>query len=199
MITAKIGHPGEGKTATESVNIKNLLDKGINVYTNLHVNDQRENYYYFNTKDYEIIYKLTNGIVIFDEGQFLLDARKWQETPIEFRQLLQKGRHEGLDFHILTQNIMQIDVSARRLIHEAFKVVKIISIKRFNMGFYVVFPIDISGLEKEKIKSVIPSNFYYLDKNDFNYFDSYAFRSKKDVLDRKICTIEECKIVHLIK
>jgi len=196
MITAKVGRVGEGKSATASREIRYWLDKGLQVYTNLHLNEQRENYHYFQTQDWKVIFKLQDGIVVFDEGQFILDARMWTKTPVQFRQLLQKGRHEGLDFYILTQNIMQIDSMARRLIHEAKMVKKIFSSKKWNFGIYIEWSVDIYGLEKQRIDSIIPVAFYVMLKDDWAYYDSHALRSKKVPPPREDC--EECGIFHQI-
>jgi len=192
MITCKVGRPGTGKSATASKEIRYWVSKGIHVYTNLHVNEDSPYYHFFETKDWQIIFTLQDGIIVFDEGQFILDARQWAETPVEFRQLLQKGRHEGLDFYILTQNIMQIDVAARRLIHEAKQVVKLFS--RRNLGLYLEWPIDISGLDKQTIGSIFPCAGYVLIKEDWEYYDSHALRSRKDPPLSTCCT--QCGVVH---
>jgi len=177
--------------------IREWLDKGLQVYTNLHLNETRPNYHYFDTKDWKVIFALQDGIIVFDEGQFILDARQWAETPVEFRHLLQKGRHEGLDFYILTQNIMQIDVAARRLIHEAWMVQKWVQIRRWNFGFFVEWEIDISGLEKQEISSAIPRALYTLTRPDWKYYDSYALRSRKEPPPHIICEI--CPAEHRIR
>lgn len=192
MITCKVGRPGTGKSATASKEIRSWVDKGIHVYTNLHLNESRPNYHYFDTKDWKVIFTLQDGIIVFDEGQFILDARQWAETPVEFRQLLQKGRHEGLDFYILTQNIMQIDVAARRLIHEAKQVRQLFSSKRLALGFFLEFDIDIAGLDEQKMKSWIPIAGYTMIREDWEYYDSHFLRSKKDppqFIDCSVCSV----------
>lgn len=198
MISVKVGHPGEGKSSTTSLEIRRWLDQGIHVYTNLHLNESRHNYHYFDTAEWKVIFKLQDGIIVFDEGQFILDSRQWQDTPVEFRHLLQKGRHEGLDFYILTQNIMQIDVAARRLIHEAKKVVKLFSWRRFNLGWYMELEIDISGLDKEKITSVLPKELWVMTKKDFEYYDSHALRTILEPPQSYECTVATCKVRHKI-
>lgn len=195
MISVKVGHPGEGKSSTTSKQIRSWVSKGIHVYTNLHLNEPSPYYHYFDTDDWEIIYHLQDGVIVFDEGQFILDAREWEKLPKSFRMLMQKGRHEGLDFIILTQNIMQIDVMARRLIHEARKVQKIISIKKFNFGIYIDWPIDVSGLEKEKITG-LPVEGYVMMPEDWEYYNSHALRTVKDPPEHEKCVL--CGMDHKV-
>lgn len=194
MITARLGRPGQGKSLTGSIHIKEQLDMGITVYSNLHLNESRANYFYFDTADYEVIYTLQDGVIVFDEGQFLLDARNWSAMPVKFRQLLQKGRHEGLDFDILTQNINQIDVSARRLVHEALLVSKWFSSTYFNIGLFAVWDVDVLNLEKQATQGL--PNFIFATKSDFTYYDSYALREKKAPPTALLCGENGCAIMH---
>jgi len=194
MIYCIVGKPGEGKSLTASKEIKDLIDSGYTVYTNLHLNESRKNYRYFDTKDWEVIYTLQDGFVYFDEGQFILDARRWDTLPVEFRQLLQKGRHEGLDFVVLTQNIMQIDVAYRRLVHEAKRVIRLFSWKRFNLGIFITVPIDLIHLEDEKLERGIP-DLIIATKSDWEYYNSYALRSQKEPLQPEKCV---CGLIHKI-
>jgi len=195
MISVKVGRPGTGKSATASKEIRYWVRKGIHVFTNLHLNEPSEYYHYFDTENWKIIFGLQDGIIVFDEGQFILDAREWANTPIAFRQLLQKGRHEGLDFYILTQNIMQIDVAARRLVHEAKMVRKLYS--RHNLGFYLEFAIDISGLDEQKLASIFPVAGYCMLREDWEYYDSHFLRTKKLLPVSVSCT--QCPLPHLVE
>jgi len=178
MISLVAGLPGEGKSLTTSMQIREDLDRGINVYTSLHLNETRPNYHFFEVKDWEVILTLQDGIVYMEEAQFILDARQWALLPVEFRVLLQKGRHEGLDFVIITQHIMQIDVSARRLIMQARTVKKLISIKKWNFGIFVSFDANILGDNEVEIESIFP-DVKFATKKDWDYYDSYALRTQK--------------------
>jgi len=157
------------------------------------VNESRPNYRFFETKDWRVIFELQDGIIVFDEGQLLLDARNWEALPIEFRQLLQKGRHEGLDFVVLTQSIMQVDVAYRRLIHEATKVWRVFSWKKFQIGLFIIWDVDISGLEKKK--TVVLSHIRFAMADDWRYYDSHALRSSKKPKEVSQC---ECGIEHRV-
>jgi len=129
-----------------------------------------------------------------EEAQFILDARQWALLPVEFRVLLQKGRHEGLDFVIITQHIMQIDVSARRLIMQARTVKKILSIKKWNFGIFVSFDANILGDNEVQVESIWP-DIKFATKEDWEYYNSYALRSAKPPPIKQQC---DCGRVHRI-
>lgn len=195
MIYIRVGKPGEGKSLTASIDIRERLDKGIKVYTNLHLREDRENYFYFPTSDYEIIYDLQDGEIWFDEGQMLLDARNWEKLPVEFKFLLQKGRHEGLDFYILTQNINQVDVLARRLVHEGSLVWRFFSMRRLNFGIFLLFDLDVESVEKQKVSSFFPIDIIFATRSDWEYYDSFALRTHKDPVEKTECT---CGLIHRV-
>jgi len=178
MISIILGLPGEGKSLTTSMQIKKDLDAGIQVYTSLHLNETRPNYHFFEMEDWEVVLTLQDGNVYLEEGQFILDAREWAKLPVAFRALLQKGRHEGLNFIIITQHIMQIDVAARRLIMEARTVKKIFSSFKWNFGIFASFDADIMGDSEVTIKSFFP-NLHMATREDWQYYDSYALRTNK--------------------
>jgi len=194
MISLVAGLPGEGKSLTTSMQIREDLDRGINVYTSLHLNETRPNYHFFEVKDWEVILGLQDGIVYMEEAQFILDARQWALLPVEFRVLLQKGRHEGLDFVIITQHIMQIDVSARRLIMQARTVSKLLSIRKWNFGIFVSWDADILGDNEIQREGIFP-DIKFAFKKDWEYYNSFALRSQKDPPVKQKCT---CGIVHRI-
>jgi len=194
MISLVAGLPGEGKSLTTSMQIREDLDRGINVYTSLHLNETRPNYHYFEVKDWEVILGLQDGIVYMEEAQFILDARQWALLPVEFRVLLQKGRHEGLDFVIITQHIMQIDVSARRLIMQARTVSKFISIRKWNFGIFVSWDANILGDNEVERESIFP-DIKFAFKKDWEYYNSFALRTQKDPPIKQEC---KCGRVHRI-
>jgi len=194
MISLVAGLPGEGKSLTTSMQIREDLDRGINVYTSLHLNETRPNYHYFEVKDWEVILGLQDGIVYMEEAQFILDARQWALLPVEFRVLLQKGRHEGLDFVIITQHIMQIDVSARRLIMQARTVKKLFSVRKWNFGIFVSFDANILGDNEVQIESIFP-DVKFATKKDWEYYDSFALRTQKIPPLKQPC---QCGLRHRI-
>jgi len=195
MLFIRVGKPGEGKSLTASMDIRERLDRGVTIYTNLHLNETRENYHYFDTKDYQVIFDMQDGEIWFDEGQQLLDARQWEKLPVEFKFLLQKGRHEGLDFYILTQNINQIDVLARRLLHEGDFVYRLFSWKRFQFGIFFLWDLDLQKPEDQKVKMGYPT-VRIATKDDWAYYDSYALRTKKAKRPKTMCA---CGVAHQLE
>lgn len=194
MISAIVGLPGEGKSLYASKEIiKYELYKGRKVYTNLHCNETDPNYFYFDTEDWEVIFQLQDGTIVFDEGQFILDARNWVNLPVKFRELLQKGRHEGLDFIVLTQHIMQIDVAYRRLIYDVKQVYRVFSRKKWNFGMFLILNADIQG--ENEIKNTGFEDLIIATRKDWEYYDSFHLRGNKKIPETKTC---ECGVIHRI-
>jgi len=189
MIYALLGKPGEGKSFSASRLIKEKLDLGITVYSNIHVNDPRPNYHFFNTENYEIIYKLQDGIVVFDEGQDILDSRNWMNLPMAFRQRVQKGRHEGLDILVVTQDINQIDVAYRRLVQQARYTKCLFQSRSLNFALFMLRDVDLESIEKQKGTGW--PTFTIGTKKDFEYYNSHAYRSAPHDLNpyTKPCTL----------
>jgi len=194
MISALIGLPGEGKTLTASMRIREDLDHGRTVFSNIHLNEERPNYHYFPTRDWKVVLKLQDGIIYMDEGQFVLDARQWQDLPVEFRQLLQKGRHEGLDFVVLTQHIMQIDVAYRRLIYDAKKVTRVFSYRKWSIGLFLLWNANLLG--DSDISTEGFPEFVLAQKEDYDYYNSFALRSRHILMPDVEC--EECGVIHRV-
>jgi len=60
--------------------------------------------------------EIRNGVILMDEGQNLLDAYNWENTPPEFRNKLRQHRKHRLDLYATTQNMGTIDINMRRLV-----------------------------------------------------------------------------------
>jgi len=194
MIYALLGKPGEGKSFSASRLIREKLDQGVTVYSNIHVNDDRPHYHYFDTSNYEIIYKLHDGLVIFDEGQEILDSRNWMNLPLDFRLRVQKGRHDGLDILVVTQDINQIDVAYRRLVQEAQYTLCLFQARWANFAIFMLRSVDLTSIEKQKGEGW-PS-FAFGTKKDFEYYNSHAYRTPPTDLGpyTKLCTL--CGLHH---
>lgn len=195
MIGLRVALPGEGKSLTASREIREAVQKGRTVYTNIHCNEESPFYHYFQTKDWEIILRLQDGTIYFDEGQDILDARNWVNLPIGFRHLLTKGRHEGLDLIIITQHVKQLDVASRRLFdpRDIKKVIKLISVPKWNWGLFFVFDGEMSGDDEVKIVEGLP-DIVWATKKDFEYYNSHALRSQKPPHSIQNCAL--CGRIH---
>lgn len=60
--------------------------------------------------------EVSDGIIIMDEAQNLLDARNWENLPLEFSNKLRQHRKHNLDLYATTQNMGTIDINMRRLV-----------------------------------------------------------------------------------
>jgi len=60
--------------------------------------------------------EVRDGIICMDEAQNLLDARNWENLPLEFSNKLRQHRKHKLDLYATTQNMGTIDINMRRLV-----------------------------------------------------------------------------------
>lgn len=71
-----------------------------------------------------------DGIILFDEGQVLFNARNWESLPDDFQYKLQQHRKHNLSLLVTTQNLRTIDITYRRLIHQWIHCERIFSLGR---------------------------------------------------------------------
>lgn len=132
MITLILGLTGSCKTWL----MTRLLEERHNAGADLFVNYKL----YFSDNGAKItrwwclddLYKFTNGAIGFDEGQQLLDATKWASLPVMFKDMICQHRHSYLDIYLTTQDLMQIDISVRRNVHELYSCQTILRIPRLD-------------------------------------------------------------------
>lgn len=62
--------------------------------------------------------EVQDGVIIMDEAQNLLDARNWENLPLEFSNKLRQHRKHNLDLYATTQNMGTIDINMRRLVQK---------------------------------------------------------------------------------
>jgi len=67
-------------------------------------------------EDITELIEIKNGIICMDEGQALLEARNWEQLPMEFANKLRQHRKHRLDLYVTTQNLGTIDINLRRLV-----------------------------------------------------------------------------------
>lgn len=75
---------------------------------------RRGNIVYFD--DITELIEVRDGIICMDEAQNLLDARNWENLPLEFSNKLRQHRKHKLDLYATTQNMGTIDINMRRLV-----------------------------------------------------------------------------------
>lgn len=71
-----------------------------------------------------------DGLILFDEGQVLFNARNWESLPDDFQYKLQQHRKHNLSLLVTTQNLRTIDITYRRLIHQWIHCERLFSLGR---------------------------------------------------------------------
>lgn len=74
----------------------------------------RGNIIYFD--DITELIEIQDGVIVLDEAQNLLDARNWENLPLEIANKLRQHRKHSLDLYGTTQNMGTIDINLRRLV-----------------------------------------------------------------------------------
>lgn len=208
MIKAFTGKTGSGKTFLMVEEAFYWWKKGTNVYSNTKLDYESQikrmfiprlkgivkknpNYgkitYFENINE---IIDVTDGIIIFDEAQVLFNARLWESLPEEFQYKLQQHRKHNLDLYCTTQNMMSIDITYRRLIHEWIHCKNI-----FDLG---KSPRIIIGVFKKEYKDV---DYLYASVDDLqtptiktkffliHFFSKTLYDTMYDIGFRKFKTI----------
>lgn len=67
-------------------------------------------------QDISELIDIRDGVVLMDEAQNLLDARNWENLPLEFSNKLRQHRKHNIDLYATTQNMGTIDINMRRLV-----------------------------------------------------------------------------------
>jgi len=132
MITGVVGLPGEGKTLWASKQIKIALDNDEIVFSNVHVNDDRNWYYY---EKFDLLAQVQRALIVLDEAQVYMNSRKWKDFSPEFQAFLQQHRHQGVDLYALTQNLNRVDVTFRELVQSLWQVEKHFIFDKFGFLF----------------------------------------------------------------
>lgn len=170
MFNLYTGLPGNGKTFfAVCYDLYPLLLSGIDVYSNTWINYNGKNLHYF-TDPMEIVEK-RNCAIFFDEIGIIMDSHNWSSLPSEVRYFLQEHRKRHCTIIATTQNISQMDKSARNIagywatVHnytptEGLK-------GRTGIGSWLPFllfheiPLDLNSVNSENPK---PQELDFLDK-----------------------------------
>lgn len=120
MITAVIGLTGSGKTwwLTELLYSRWQLGARIVSYHDLYFSEDQERCEKF--WQLSDLYTQSDCVIGFPELQKLLNSRNWASLPPMFLDLICQQRHSQIDIIGDTQDLMQIDVSLRRNIHDLY-------------------------------------------------------------------------------
>lgn len=169
MITGIVGLPGQGKTLWATKQIHKSIDDGEIVFSNVHVNDNRLWFYY---EDFKLLTRVQQALIVLDEAQVYMNARKWASFPEEFQAFSQQHRHQGVDIFALTQNLNRVDVTFRELVQELWEVRQ-----RFMWRTGFLFGWFQMEMLAEPPHNFIPTgetkSFFAFD-DDFKYYDTHS-------------------------
>lgn len=178
------GRPRQGKTygLVRDV-IKNDLNKGRKVWSNILLNWKGHTGRYFNWRKfrfekYEIpadnlqywtklsdLYEVREGVILMDEAHAYMSSRKWKDLPEQMvRKLAQHGK-QRLDIKATVQHINRIDVIVRELVDFWYVYYK-------GLFFFHRYEFDI---DQDKVKKY-PLSFRIVPKRKKWYlsYNSYA-------------------------
>lgn len=120
MIIVIEGLAGSGKTWLAVRLAKKEWQKGRKIFPNFPL-------WFETTEDIkrwhnlDECYNLTDGVLLIDESQKFLDARKWHSLPMTFTEKIAMHRHHHLDIITTTQDLGHIDIRLRQNVHELFR------------------------------------------------------------------------------
>ena len=126
MINVVVGKPGTGKTYFLVKQAYDYIRRGVDVYSNFHIDFKRMNlkpnagkihYWRYLTE----LIQVKNGIILMDEAQIYINAREFRTLPPEFQYKAQQHRKHGIDFWLAVQNVKRIDTVARELVNTVFE------------------------------------------------------------------------------
>lgn len=119
-----LGKTGSGKSilCVYEWIVPALLD-GEDVWTNLWINwagldAERQNYHYFQSRDWETILKIRNAVIVFDEYRQSLDPRRYDDETEEQRAFFELHRHYHNDIRGNTQDVSLVAKTVGIQAHE---------------------------------------------------------------------------------
>jgi len=120
-LTLVEGATGGGKSwFTVNILVKPEWEKGTNIFPNFPLWYDSDFTRITRWHVLDDTYGLINGIILIDEAQKLLNARRWASLPMAFADKIAEHRHHGLDIISMAQDISHIDVRLRTNIHEVY-------------------------------------------------------------------------------
>jgi len=186
MIYAVTGKPGTGKSYYFVHEVKEFLERGVNVYSIIDIDESKLNLkprwrkklgtlFTFNgLQDFKYIF---DGIVFLDEAGSFFEAREWAKFSPDDRQKFQQHRKMELDIYLGVQSFTRLDSSIRELtaeVIEANSFPKSSRKKRRTPWFFWYRTIDPEqvGLKKTGSNKV---EFLRFDKKIAMAYDSKQF------------------------
>lgn len=133
MITIYTGLPGSGKSLRTAKEILKILKRNFQywkqsgirreLWSNIKISEELETRYEGFIKyweDPEVLVKLRDVDIVWDEIATYLDSTQYANTPLELKRWLQQHRKYGIDIYGNTQDFLMVDIAMRRLTNEVW-------------------------------------------------------------------------------
>jgi len=117
MITLIEGLTGAGKTWLMTRIVREDWKLGLPIFPNFPLWYDEESSGITRWHNLDETYALRKGVLVIDESQKVMDARRWQSLPMIFTEKIAMSRHHGLDIITTTQDIGHIDKRIRTNVH----------------------------------------------------------------------------------
>jgi len=180
MIYAVTGKPGSGKSYFLVRMAKYYLERGVNVYSNIKINEKQLNlkpfkplfrkplklgecYFWQSLADFRYIH---DGIVLLDEAGAYFEPREWAKFSLEDRVKFQQHRKQKLDILLSVQNFARVDAIIRQLTNTVYECRHIG--KLFWRSEYV--PEEVHLKKRKRISR----KWYWFDKQIADAYDTFA-------------------------
>jgi len=186
MLSAIVGKPGYGKTYTGVRYIEKWLNEGIDVYSNVVIDETYYKLrkstekkplgrlYYWN--DITNFIDIHSGIVFADEFGSYFDSRDYTKFPPEVRVKFQQYRKDRLDIYYTVQSFGRTDLIVRQLTNT------VIECNHLGKLFWTKEYQDVEGYEKgENVGTLaIPHFFNERIARAYDTYQEVNKRVKKD-------------------
>lgn len=194
MIIIATGIPGAGKSLWTAKKALEILDRNYRFYKKSGIIRQVYSNLRFSTDieakfgnfisywdDPEILVRLLDVDIIWDEVATHLDNTQWANLPLEIKRFLQQHRKRGIEIYGNTQEFLMIDVSMRRLVNEVYFLTKLFGSRDPSptrppvnkiWGFILVRKIDPKFFEDEKNRKFIKTEWFSIRSKYVYAFDT---------------------------
>lgn len=137
--------------------------------------------------------KITDLVIMIDEGQGYLNARKWELLTEEVQWLLQTHGHYGIDFYLTSQHESRLDIVARQLVQNLTRWKKI---RLFGWVLFYGWELDTDYMDdKEKKKISILPIINIFSPYDPVLYDTHAkliFPKRPDIVEHVFRRCTSC-------
>jgi Zonular occludens toxin (Zot). len=197
MIIHIAGLPGSGKTYYIVKKIKEWVEGHIDVYLyyQFKINIDTPHIKYWRRLD-ELV-RIKDGIIVIDEAQIFMNARKWEVFPEDLQYKLQQHRKHNLHMWLISQNIRRIDVVARELVQYYYHMRSLFCITLFGKKheLFIKTEYSVDDIEKPDVrKELLGREFVWYNQKIADLYDTTAEQEieDKDIIEVQYKKCPEC-------